>query len=139
MWKALVVSNVLAFILPVTFRNKGFFSHWVRLRKVTLQVHGCEWFRASPPPLRDLPSTLTWFARDWLDGQSQLGVRGDRERLVAWGEGWDHDIRHIDLLRAKKPRVSPPEAQTAGRPWTEGRRGGEAQGRGQGLASEGSI
>lgn len=83
-----------------------------------------------PPPLRDLPSTLTWFARDWLDGQSQLGVRGDRERLVAWGEGWDHDIRHIDLLRAKKPCVSPPEAQTAGRPWTEGRRGGEVQGLG---------
>lgn len=44
---------------------------------------------------------------------------------MAWGEGWDHDIRHIDLLRAKKPCVSPPEAPMAGRPWAEGRLGDE--------------
>jgi hypothetical protein len=46
---------------------------------------------------------LTWFAGDGLNRQSQLGVRGDRQRLVAWGEGWDHDIRHVDLLKAKNP------------------------------------
>jgi hypothetical protein len=26
---------------------------------------------------------------------------------VAWGEGWDHDVRHVNLLKAKKPTVSP--------------------------------
>lgn len=47
------------------------------------------------------PPKLTWFARNGLNRQSQLGVRGDRQRLVAWGKGWDHDIRHVDLLKAK--------------------------------------
>lgn len=51
------------------------------------------------------PAPLTGFAGDWLDGQSQLGVGGDGQRLVAWGKGRDHDIRHVDLLRVKKARV----------------------------------
>lgn len=75
------------------------------------------------PQWQDSPSTLTWFAGDWLNGQSQLRVGGDRQRLVAWGEGWDHDIRHVDLLRAKKLCVSPwgpKQLPSYGRAWTEG-------------------
>jgi hypothetical protein len=47
--------------------------------------------------MQQLQLVLHWFAGDGLNRQSQLGVRGDRQRLVAWGEGWDHDIRHVDL------------------------------------------
>lgn len=53
------------------------------------------------------PVPLTWFAWNGLNGQSQLGVRGDRQRLVTWGKGWDHDIRHVNLLKATEPTVSP--------------------------------
>lgn len=52
------------------------------------------------------PVSLTWFAGNGLDGQSQLGVRGDRQWLVTWGKGWNHDVRHVNLLKAKKPTVS---------------------------------
>lgn len=75
------------------------------------------------------PPTLTWLAGNGLNGQSQLGVGGDRQRLVAWGEGWNHDVRHVDLLRAKKPCVSPWGAQPATQLWssldTEGGPGDE--------------
>lgn len=53
------------------------------------------------------PPPLTWFARDGLNRQGQLGLGSDRQGLVARGEGRDHDVRHVDLLRAKKPCVSP--------------------------------
>lgn len=44
---------------------------------------------------------LTWFAGDGLDWERQLGVRSDRERLVAGGEGRNHDIGHVDLLEGE--------------------------------------
>lgn len=66
---------------------------------------------------------LTWFAGNGLKRQSQLGIRSDRQRLVTWGKGWDHDIRQVNLLKAKKPTVSlwgPKELPSWGLPRPQG-------------------
>lgn len=42
--------------------------------------------------------------------------------MVAWGEGWNHDVRHVDLLRAKKHWLSPGgpnQPPGCGQPWTQ--------------------
>lgn len=81
---------------------------------------------------RPSPPTHTWLAGDGLNRQSQLGVGGNGQRLVAWGEGWNHDVRHVDLLRAKKHWVSPWGSQPVTQVWsgleTEGGPGEERHG-----------
>lgn len=65
---------------------------------------------------------ITWFAGDGLDGQRQLGLGGDREGLVAGGEGGDHHVGHVDLLEGTGTRwhvaVPPPgRGQRGGVSW----------------------
>lgn len=71
-----------------------------------------------PPAPRGTP--LTWFAGDGLDGQRYLGVLRHGERLVAGGEGGDHDVRHVDLLEGRggeerRGRVTPSLCATSPR------------------------
>lgn len=44
-------------------------------------------------------STHTWFARNGLNRESHLGVRGDSKGLRVVMECWDHHIGHVDLLK----------------------------------------
>lgn len=42
---------------------------------------------------------LTWLAGDGLQWKGHLGVRGHRQGLCVWMKGWDHDVRHVYLLK----------------------------------------